>query len=291
VAELSSTKAEPPPDNGDLPVGAALARLRRNAGVTGQRLAQRLRMSQAKISKIETGVTSPSPQDVERIARELGAPASEVRRLREQAEHSRDQMVDWRAGQRDPTRWQREIANLESEARDLRVFSPAVISGLLQTSEFARSVLTSVQEVWHTPSSGIGEAVTARVQRQEVLDDPSKRFHFLMPEAVLHNLLARAEDMPAQLTRLLDASRQANITISFIPQESRLAYPPYHGFSLLDDRLVIIDLYNTVVVTRGRADIRLYQHVFDALAAQATQDVEPILDRYRRLYLKMAQES
>jgi transcriptional regulator with XRE-family HTH domain len=247
-------------------------------------------MSQAKISKIETGTTSPSPQDVERIARVLGAAPAEVQRLRERAEHSRDQMVDWRAGQRDPARWQREIANLEADARELRVFSPAVITGLLQTSEFARSVLTSVQEVWHTPSSGIGEAVTARVQRQEILEDRSKRFHFLVTETVLRNLLARAEDMPAQLSRLLDASRQDNVTISLIPEEVQLAYPPYHGFSLLDDRLVIIDLYNTVVVTRGRADLRLYRHVFDALAAQATQDVEPILNKYRRMYLAMAQD-
>jgi transcriptional regulator with XRE-family HTH domain len=289
VAELSGSRTGPPPDEAELPVGAALARLRRNAGVTGQRLAQRVNMSQAKISKIETGVTSPSPQDVERIAQALGAPKADIQRLRRQAEHSRDHMVDWRVGQRDPTRWQREIANLEGAAREFRIFSPAVISGLMQTSGFARSVLASVQEVWHTPSAGVGEAVTARVQRQEILEDQSKRFHFLMPETVLRNLLARPEDMPAQLTRLIDASRQDNVTISLIPVESRLPYPPYHGFELLDEKLVIIDLYNTVVVTRGPADTRLYRHVFDALAARATQDVEPILDRYRRIYLTMAQ--
>jgi hypothetical protein len=248
-------------------------------------------MSQAKISKIETGVTSPSPQDVERIARELRAPKAEIQRLREQAEHSRDQIVDTRTGQRDPTGWQKEIANLEGEAHELRIFSPAVISGLLQTSEFARSVLTSVQEVWHTPSSGIGEAVTARVQRQEIIDDPAKQFHFLMPETAFRNMLARAEDMPAQLTRLLDTSERDNVTISLIPEESRLAYPPYHGFELLDERLVIIDLYNTVVMTRGRADIRLYRQVFDTWAGQATQDVNPVLDKYRRMYLAMAQNS
>jgi transcriptional regulator with XRE-family HTH domain len=290
VADLSFNEAEPPPDDTDVPVGAALAHLRRRVGITGQKLAQRLKMSQAKISKIETGATTPSPTDVEQIARALGAPAADVQRLRKQAEESRDQMVDWRSGQRDPTGWQREIANLESEARELRVFSPAVISGLLQTSEFARSVLTSAQEVWPTPSFGIREAVTARVQRQEILDDPSKSFHFLMPETVLRNILTQVEEMPGQVNRLIDASRQPNVTMYIIEEGRRLAFPPYHGFSLLDDRLVIIDLYNTVVVSRGRADIRIYRDVFDALAAQATQDVEPILDKYRRLYLKLAQE-
>jgi hypothetical protein len=53
---------------------------------------------------------------------------------------------------------------------------------------------------------------------------------------------------------------------------------------------VIIDLYNTVVVTHGESDIRLYRHVFDALESRATRDIEPIIEKYRQRYLRLAAE-
>jgi transcriptional regulator with XRE-family HTH domain len=252
-------------------------------------------MSQAKISKIETSRVNPSAEDVERLARELGASPSEIDRLARHAGEFRDRMMDWRVGQRDdPTAWQREIAQLEADAHEFRVFEPAVISGLLQTSEYARAVLASVQEVWgdwaSRPPGGVAEAVSARVQRQAILDDPGRRFHFVVSETLLQNLLSSPEDMPGQLRRLIEVAQQDNVTLSLVREGTRWPYPPYHGFVLLDDRHVIIDLYNTVVVTHGQSDIRLYRQVFDALESQATREIEPIIEKYRRRYLRLAAE-
>src|SRR5689334_17550712 len=50
----------------------ALRELRKAAGLSGERLAVRCAMSQAKISRIETGKILPSVVDVERILRALG---------------------------------------------------------------------------------------------------------------------------------------------------------------------------------------------------------------------------
>src|SRR5690348_4989278 len=88
----------PPEDYAPIPVGLALARLRRNGGLTGQKLGQRVGMSQAKISKIETGAVVATPADVELLARALGASNIEVRRLVEQAEQVYNQMTDGRLG-------------------------------------------------------------------------------------------------------------------------------------------------------------------------------------------------
>lgn len=287
-------RMDTPRDDMATPVGVALARLRRHAGLTGQELGKLTGMSQAKISKIETGAISPNPEDVERLATALRAEPAEVERLTRQAEHERDRVMDWRFGRNDPATWQREIADLEVAATELRVFQPAVISGLLQTSEFARSVLATVQEVWRDaagrPVTGVNEAVSARVQRQQILDDTGRQFHFVIPETLLHNLLVGPEEMLGQVQRLRDVARQDNVTLRMIPQDVRWPYPPFHGFSLLDDRYVIIDLFNTIVVTRGRSDVRLYRQVFDALERSATRDVGPILDRCRRQYLKLAAE-
>ncbi|HET8685009.1 MAG TPA: helix-turn-helix transcriptional regulator [Micromonosporaceae bacterium] len=272
-------------------MGTALKRLRRRARVTGYELGRRIGMSQAKISKIETGAINASPEDVGLLASELGASPAEIDHLVRQAEQSRNRMTDWRVGRWDPATWQHEIAQLEADAHELRVFQPAVISGLLQTSEYARAVLLSVQEVWtegFRPMEGVAEAVSARVQRQEILEDPTKQFHFVVPETLLRNLLSRPEDMPGQLRRLSEVARQENVTLSMIPEGERWPYPPYHGFSLLDDRHVIIDLFNTVVVTDGQSDIRLYRHVFDTLESRAKREIEPIIEKYRRRYLGLA---
>jgi hypothetical protein len=251
-------------------------------------------MSQAKISKIETGAVKPSPEDVELLARVLGAPPEEVEQLARQAAQYRDRMTDWRFGRNDPATWQREVAHLEADATELRVFQPAVLSGLLQTTEYARAVLTAVQEAWTDTvvrrSAGVSDAVSARIGRQVILDDPAKQFHFVVPEASLRNLVTEPEDMPAQLHRLGEVARQKNVTLTMIRDDERWRFPPFHGFLLLDDQHVIIDLFNTNVVTSGPSDLRLYRHVFDALEGRAIRDIDPILEKYRRHYLQLANE-
>jgi transcriptional regulator with XRE-family HTH domain len=291
---MAATRKSSPHGSADLTVGLALKRLRLRVGITGQELGHRAGMSQAKISKIETGRILPSPEDVERLARHLGASASEIDRLTVQAGQNRDRMMDWRFGRNDAATWQREIALMESAAQEIRSFQPAVITGLLQTGEYAKAVLTTVQETWSEsvlgPPAALAEAVSARVNRQKILEDQSKTFHFVIPEPLLRNLVGEPEDMFVQLRRLSEVARQDNVSLLVIPEVEHRPYPPYHGFLLLDDQHVIIDLYNTVVVTRGRSDIRLYRHVFDALESRATPDIVPILEKYRREYLRLATE-
>jgi len=281
------------PPNDAVPVGVALARLRRHANLTGAQLGRRAGMSQAKISKIETGSVNASAEDVERLGTALGLDRAEVDRLARQAEHERDSVKDWRAGHDDPATWQREIAELEAGAHALRVFQPAIVSGLLQTSDYARSALAAVHDAWTEPArrqSVIAEAVSARMQRQEILDNPAKRFHFVMPETLLQNRLGRPDEMLVQLHRLQDVAQLDNVTLAIIRSDVQWPYPPLHGFSLVDDRHVIIDLFNTIVVTEGRSDLRLFREIFDALENSATQDIRPILDRYRHQYLQLAAE-
>ena len=52
-----------------------------------------------------------------------------------------------------------------------------------------------------------------------------------------------------------------------------------------------IDLFNTPIMSRVRSDIRLYRQVFDQLEQLATPDIDPILDRYVDLYLRLTTES
>lgn len=273
-----------------LTVGETLAKLRKEARLTGHQLGALTGMSQAKISRIETGAAHVDPKDVSLLARTLKVSRDDERRLVEQAERAHNQMTDWRPAQLGVADRQRDVAQLEGTTREFRVFQPAVIVGLLQTSEYARAIITKFQTELASSriaasSVVVSAAVTARVQRHEVLAEPGKHFHFVMSEAVLSNRLSRPTDMLAQIDRLREVARQDNVTLRLVPAEARWAIPPYHGFELLDDRCVLVDLFNTTLMSRGRADIRLYRDVFDSIEQQATTDIDPILDRYLDLYL------
>lgn len=139
-------------------------------------------------------------------------------------------------------------------------------------------------------SVDVSEAVSARVRRHEVLAERGKQFRFVMAESVLNNRLCRPADMLAQLDRIREVAREDNVTVTIVPADAPWPIPPYHGFELLDDRSVLVDLFNTTLVSRGRADVRLYREVFDAVERSGTTDIDPILDRYFDLYLDLSRQ-
>jgi hypothetical protein len=118
--------------------------------------------------------------------------------------------------------------------------------------------------------------------------DRNRTFHFLMAEAVLGNRVCPPEDMLAQIRRVREVSQQENVSVRFIPAEAWLEIAPFHGFSLLDDDFVTVDLFNTSLSSHGKADARLYRRVFDSLERHAVTDIEPILDKYVGQYLDLS---
>ncbi len=281
-----------------LSVGPELAKLRKQRGLTGQALAKLAGMSQSKISKIEVGSVIPSPEDVDRLARALGASDDHVAALVERAEGHQDELVDVRFTGRRMISTQQDLASLERKARSVHVFQPAVVPGLLQTTEYARAVLSDYAEVFVEAFGGSGgdekavpPAVTARVARQEVLYDTGKTLHLLMTETVLMNRVCSPADMLAQIERIRTVAGYPNVTIGIVPATTQLSYPPLHGFHLLDDRSLMIDLANTSLISRGREVLRIYRTVFDYFAGQATIDIGPILDRYTEIYADLARPS
>jgi transcriptional regulator with XRE-family HTH domain len=260
------------------------------AGLTGHQVGSRMGLSQATISRLENNVMVPDPAIVSSYARALGLAAEEERRLVELADRSQNRMTDWRPSQHDIADRQRDVADIEAESHDFRVFQPAVVVGLLQVSEYARAILTRFQsDVLASgsaePTGLISEAVAARLQRQRVLADPHKKFHFIMSEAVLSNRVCRPADMLAQLDRLREVSLLSNVWLGIIPADTDWGIPPYHGFELLDDEYVMVDLFNTLLTSHGGGDAALYRQIFENMHALSTTEIEPILNKYRGLYL------
>src|SRR6266498_5415335 len=94
--------------------------------------------------------------------------------------------------------------------------SDLVVPGLLQTAEYARARFAQGVRLHKVPDD-VDEAVRLRVQRQEILYRPDKRFHFVLTEAALRNRLCPVDVMLAQLDRLVALSALRNVRLGIIP--------------------------------------------------------------------------
>ncbi|MBG0568267.1 helix-turn-helix domain-containing protein [Actinoplanes aureus] len=282
-----------PPGPEEPTIGAALRAARKRAGLTGGQLAARAGISQAKVSRLETGASGADPADVRLLADAMRLPPAERDELVRLAQRTREQMRDWRPEPGGLPRRQDEISVLEQESKEIRVFNPAVVPGLMQTSQYAEALMVSISRM-HTPEGAgpalrtdVMAAVTRRIRRQQLLASPAKAFYFVITESVLGNGIGSPEDMIGQIRRLRDLARLPNVTFAIIPARSFLPDAPMHSFELLDEQAVIIDLFNTSVTSQGRADVKLYRELFGRLETAAVAAVDATLSEYAAHYRRL----
>jgi transcriptional regulator with XRE-family HTH domain len=267
-------------------LAAELARLRRAAGLSTYELAQRLRMSQSKVSKIENGRVAASMVDVAAWARATGAPAK-IDHLARRVEQAQTEAVAWRRVLSEGlSARQRQVAALEQVARSIRVFDPLVVPTLLQTAEYARRVCLA----HHVDGPrDVGPDVAMRLERQAILYDERRQFEFLLAEAVLRRRVEPRSAMLAQLDRIRSISTLPNVAIAIIPTESQAVWPS-HGFVLFEgeEALVVVETLTARVSISHPAEVAAYQAALERLrqAAAHGTDATAILDRLLRELLE-----
>jgi hypothetical protein len=116
----------------------------------------------------------------------------------------------------------------------------------------------------------INEAVAARIQRQEILYRPEKRFHFVLTEAALWFRLCPPEIMLGQLDRLISFSQLPNVRLGIIGFKTQYATSPWHGFWIYDSERVLIETFSASLDLRQPQEIELYGNAFEQLAAVAS---------------------
>jgi transcriptional regulator with XRE-family HTH domain len=217
-----------------------LKRLRLSAGLSTYELSDRLeadlgrRVSQSKVSKMETGRQSASVPDVTAWARATSAPAGQVARLTELAQAALMETTAWREATKGGLpALQYEISELEASARVIRNFQPTLVPGLLQTRDYA----------WRVVSAGYPEgradlaaAINARMDRQVILHDDAKRLEYVISEAALRWRLGPPAVMLAQLDRIGQVMSWPGVSIGLLPLAVEIAAWHTHGFVIYDDR-------------------------------------------------------
>ncbi|MFF7690578.1 helix-turn-helix domain-containing protein [Streptomyces syringium] len=249
-------------------LGARLRELRTEAALTVRDLAARCAWAPSKISKLENGRQTATLDDLDAWARETGQPgvADELKgRLRGLETAHRSWRRQLAAGHR---ALQELNAAQEKQAQNIRLFEPAIIPGVFQTPEYARSVLTDVSERLGTPRD-IEDGVRARMKRQETLYQPGHLYQAVIWEAALHTLRCSPSAMVAQLDRLVGLIGMDTVTLGIIPFGVRTTFSPKHGFWIIDDSLVIADTWNAELWLESAEDISLYAKTWALLDESA----------------------
>lgn len=253
---------EPDSDRHRKNLADTLKQLRKAAGLSGERLAVRTAMSQPKISRIESGRALPSVADVERILNALEVPERARDELLALTRTANVEYTSLRSSARQGIwRSQAEIKALGESSSVVRQFLPAIPSGLIQTRDYARAVLTPSIE--GRPARDIDRAVQARLDSQDVLDDENRRYHFVLTEQAL--LIKTASDavMAGQLRHMIAVSRIPNVTISILPARVLLGAVPLNTFVIYDERLVTVELFSGAVAMRDHRDVRYHLNLFE----------------------------
>lgn len=245
--------------------GERLRELRIGAGFREAKVfAEQLDWPAPKISKLENGRQVASDEDLDLWIRATGVDREAADALRAELDAVRDERMAWKLQVRAGHMARQEQAlEIESRAKVIRAVELAVVPGLLQTADYARHMLLASASL-HGGKNDIGEAVRARMRRQQVLYEPDKSLEFLIAEAALSHPIAPPDVMAGQIHRLLATIGTPNIRFGVLPFGVRLPFPLVNGFWIID-RVVMVETLTFERRITDPDEVRTYSDYADRL--------------------------
>ena len=192
-----------------------LRRLREAARLTCEEVAEHLECSASKISRVETGRVSVSPRDVRDMLELYGVQAQQRDSLVQLARDSRQK--GWWHAYSDTIQPQfATYVGLESAASEIRVYEVNLIPGLLQTEDYARTIIKA--GAMNGNHEEVERKVALRMARQPALTRPEPPMLWtVVDEAALRRRVGGTELMRAQLEHVLELSSLKNVAMQVIP--------------------------------------------------------------------------
>ena len=254
-------------------LGAELRRLREEAGLTIDRVAQALECSQSKVSRIETGQVSATPRDVR-----------DMLELYRVDDAQREAMVQIAREARQRGWWQKFVdvpdgvpayVGLEAAAISIDIYMALIVPALLQTPDYARAVIGAVRP--DLPGKEINRRVELRVRRRQALLDQERppALRVLLDDTVVWRPVGGPEVMATQRRRLLEDADRPAVTIQVLPvgagAHAGMDGPfTIFGFPAPAERdVVALDSAADALYLESPEDLRRYRRVFELLLPAA----------------------
>ncbi|MFC5753938.1 helix-turn-helix domain-containing protein [Actinomadura rugatobispora] len=189
-----------------------LKALRDEAGLTANQVCDRLNWGRGKVGRFEANNwVRPELSDIRDLARVYGQAGGDLAELERLAALARR-----RAWWRDhPDVFPNEFPGFEADASAIRVLTPLVVPGLLQTPAYTRALFASGSKgaEWRE------RALKARLRRQRVLDrddGTAPELLALVTEASLLYRWGERSDRREQIAHLAAMGRRPNVEIRLL---------------------------------------------------------------------------
>jgi hypothetical protein len=159
----------------------------------------------------------------------------------------------WWSGYRDAPPRLIQLIEYESASFIIRNFQPMLIPGLLQTEEYATTMIRNLFP--QVPADEVKLRVEIRMKRQQLLrQQEMPLMFFILDEAAIRRVVGGREAMRRQLQRLLDESEKPTVTIEIVPFSAG-AHPGMQGPFMLFEFPDAAD--DDALYLEGPDDVRL----------------------------------
>ncbi len=245
-----------------------LRKARQEAQLTQEQVAEAMDWSLSKVIRIENGSVGISTNDLKALLR-----------LYKVIDPERtDELVTLARAGRERSWWSgyREVApqsllqliGYESAAFITRNFEALLVPGLLQTEEYAQTIIKEFEGSRHLKT-----LVEIRMRRQELLDrtDPPLLF-FILDEAVVRRQIGGGAVMRRQIRKLVEVAERPNVTVEVVPFNAG-AHPGLKGpFVVIefpdaeDDDVLYLESARGDLISRDAPDeVADYREAFEVL--------------------------
>ncbi|GGM08454.1 helix-turn-helix domain-containing protein [Dactylosporangium sucinum] len=271
-------------------LGAHLRRLREAQGVSREDAGWEIRSSESKISRMELGRVGFKERDVADLLTLYGMDDPvERERLLALARDANNPGWWHRFGDVLPN-WFQSYLGLEAAAALIRTYEVQFVPGLLQTRDYARSVVLLGHG--RAKPDEIERRVELRMQRQQILTRETQpaRLWVVVDEAALRRPIGGIGVMRAQVEALLEANTLPNVRLQVIPFQAGGHAAAGGAFTILrfpDEDLpdvVYIEQLTSALYLDKRDDVDLYAEAMERLCVEARPptDTSRVLEEIRK---------
>ncbi|MEU9156112.1 helix-turn-helix transcriptional regulator [Streptomyces sp. NPDC048417] len=243
--------------------------------LTGTQLAERLGVgwTKVKISKLENGRQTATAEDLRAWADGTGQPESYddlLARLRGFESHIRSWRRQLAAGHRAV----QDAATVEHErSHVLTIWENVLIPGMLQTPDYARHTFNRHADLMRSPRD-TEDAVRARIQRQEGLYRPGRKYRIMVWEGALHSLICPPSVLATQLHHLASVIGLDTVELGIIPFTASLKIWPGNSFWVYDERLAIVEDWHAELWIDDADSVATYLRVWNTLRESAVHGAD-----------------
>lgn len=284
-------------------LGRHLTRFREGAGLSLREASRKLDMVQSQVSRVENGEAPVRGEDVELACKVYGITDTDlVRALMDLAKDTRQSRAkNWLSSYADVVSDNFALyVGLEAAASALAWYEAEFVPGLLQTREYARSVM-ELERFTGKPLAAdwLERRLEFRLRRQQILTRKSgaPELKVVVGEAALRRGIGGADTMAGQLTHLLEIAQRPNVEIRIMPLDREhgglttgqfilLDFPPRGHGRLIEPSSVYVDGYLGFFLTDKTEEVELYRKVWSNVwdtALTPEQSIEAMKQRISEL--------